>query len=340
LILITGVGGFVGSHMLQQVLDQTDWSVVALDSFRHNGAYDRVSAAIHPGRGPNAARGERTTVICHDLVAPLSPRQLETIGAPDYVVHIASRCSVPDSIEEPAQFVRNNIDSTLTVLELAREVWGWGWGGHGVEPSLRRYVHFSTDEVNGPGLVQTVTDHRPSSPYAASKAAQEDLCHAWVRTYGLPLTILNSANMFGERQSMLAFIPRLVRAIRTGAPVLIHEHRGRPGVRHYSYVGCVVQRLLRHLLDVPGGSLGPRLLLPGQVRLDNLALAHRVADLVGRPLLAKKVDVSGERPGYDPEYRSLNESSTQDGKDWGAVKFDDALERTVKWYVDHPEWLQ
>ena len=343
-VLLTGAGGFVGSHVLEVLLTDTDWQVVAIDSFRHNGTVDRVVDG-----------GERGgfMLIPHDLSVPFSPRQLDQIGKLDYIVHVASRCSVPESIDHPADFVRNNVDSTLTVLELARAQ--WCWQGQDVKLFEHRLVHLSTDEVHGPGTMITSPggklqghvgesdshQHRPSSPYAASKAAQEDLVHAWQRTYGIPSTVVTSANMFGERQSLLAFVPKVVGAVLHGLKLAIHTWRGQPGARRYTYVRNTAQAIVDHLAvrgEVASARPVSRVVrrtLPGQHRIDNLELAQRIAGLIGRPLRYELVDGPAVRPGYDPDYAPIGGDM-----DWTKVGFAEGLERTVKWYVDHPEWLQ
>jgi len=336
-VLLTGAGGFVGSHVLEVLLASTDWDIVVVDSFRHNGGTDRTAEAMATGRGVMG----RATFLAHDLVAPFSPRQLDQIGKLDYIVHVASRCSVTESIDDPADFVRNNVDSTLTVLELARHL--WCWDGQDVKLFDHRLVHLSTDEVHGPepDLPDRAPEHRPSSPYAASKAAQEDLVHAWHRTYGIPSTVVTSANMFGERQSLLAFVPKVIGAVLHGLQLPIHTWHGQPGNRRYTYVRNTAQAIVNHLRASGNGWPGRpahrvvRVPLPGQHRIDNLELAQRIAGVVGQPLRYQLVDGSAVRPGYDRDYSPLGGDP-----DWAGVSFAEGLERTVKWYVDHPEWLQ
>lgn len=328
-VLLTGAGGFVGSHVLECLIADTSWKIVVVDSFRHNGAQDRIFEVVQ-----DAGAFEQVDLLAHDLTVPFSPRERVAVGRPDYILSIAAGCSVPDSIEHPADFVRNNVEITLTMLELARQV--WTWQGHDVRAAPHRLVHLSTDEVYGPSV--GATDHRPSSPYAASKAAQEDLVHAWATTYAIPITVVSSANMFGERQSQLAYIPRVIRAVLNNESLPIHTWHGVPGRRQYSYVRNVAQ----HIADVVtsdehrtiSGTGVDREPLKGQYEINNLDLAERIAGLIGRPLRYSLVDGSTARPGYDPAYPDLAGDPA-----WAALSFTDGLERTVKWYVDHPDWL-
>lgn len=352
-VLLTGAGGFVGSHVLEVLLADTDWEIVAVDSFRHNGSVDVTSKTVIFTR--REGHGGSFQSVTHDLTVPFSPRQLDQIGKLDYIIHVASRCSVTESIDEPADFVRNNVDSTLTILELARAQ--WCWEGQDVKLFDHRLVHLSTDEVHGPAYNGPVVgidgtagqqyrplpeDHRPSSPYAASKAAQEDLVHAWQRTYGIPSTVVTSANMFGERQSLLAFVPKVIGAVLHNLVLPIHTWHGQPGTRRYTYVRNTAQMVVDYLVNDHVGLAAPkpptrvqRLSLPGQHRIDNLTLAQQIAGMIGRPLRYQLIDGPAVRPGYDPDYAPLG-----DDADWAELSFTEGLERTVKWFVDHPEWLK
>lgn len=330
-VLLTGASGFVGSHVLEVLLTRGDCDVVVISSFTCNGTSDRIADVV-----AHFSDGD-VTAIRHDLTAPLSTRQRSLVGDVDWIVDVASRSSVDESLVDPTCFILNNLGVTLTTLELAREL----------RPS--RYVHLSTDEVYGPGLATSATDHRPSSPYAASKAAQEDVCHAYARSYGVPLTLATSANMFGPRQSDLAFLPRIVRAALRDESIQVHTHDDQPGVRRYNYVGDVAT----HLVDaLRGDDASDRLTYPGRYTLDNLALVHYVwyfaSELIGRSGSEPRVELvegASVRPGYDPTYASLGRLNGWLTDAWSGVQATsnaplvERLLGTVEWYVAHPEWL-
>lgn len=314
-VLVTGVGGFVGSHVVEVLLERTDWHVIGLDSFRHSGQFEHLVAV----GGHDTSRVESWV---HDLNVPLSRRRVRELAdlELDYVVNVASRSHVDESVREPREFVLNNVQLALTVLELCRQV----------EP--RRLIHMSTDEVYGPGANDS---HLPSSPYAASKAAQLDLMHAYARTYDVPVTVVTSANMFGERQMPTAYVPLLVRALMLGQTIGVHHYNGTPGERSYTYVRNVAARIVDELRNVDRDDVNPVLPvrhveLPGQRRVDNLALALDVALVARLPLSWREVEATANRPGYDPTYATL------DGTWEPEVTFADGLHRTVHWYLD--EW--
>jgi len=303
-ILVTGVGGFLGSHVLEELIHDGH-DVVGVDSLNHNGDSLRVAEAT-----TCLADDAKFLWMCHDLTAPFSNVRRHQIGNIDAIIHVASMSSVDVSIKDPAWFVQSNVNSILTMLQLARLTF----------PT--RFVHMSTDEVYGTSSPCADGHHMPSSPYAASKAAQEDLCNAWAETFQVPVTIVRSANMFGERQSELAFIPRVVRAIVEDRIIPIHvDQNGRPGVRNYSYVGNVA----RHLIDVATATSSAHVnhTLRGQMTLDNFSLALNIASILDRELRYEFVDATTIRPGYDEKYELH-------GEDWNPkVGAGEALRRTV-----------
>lgn len=303
-VLVTGVAGFVGSHVVEQLLaDGHD--VVGVGSLNHNGESWRVVESIK-----DVTATSNFTWMRHDLAAPFSDAQVRQIGHVDAIVNVASLASVDASIKDPVGFVQNNVNSTLNMLELARRL------------LVTRFVQMSTDEVYGTHVPCDDGHHMPSSPYSASKAAQEDICVAWEETFLVPLTIVRSANMFGERQSELAFIPRIVRAIVEDQSLPIHvDHDGRPGVRNYSYVGNVARFIAQHATDFRSVLINTT--LRGQMTLDNFSLALNVASILDRELKYEFVDATSVRPGYDVKYELH-------GYDWApTIGAGEALRRTV-----------
>lgn len=303
-VLVTGVAGFVGSHVAEQLLaDGHD--VIGVGSLKHNGESSRVVDVIK-----NEHAVSNFIWMYHDLAAPFSAAQTRFLVGIDAIVNVASLASVDVSIKDPVNFVQNNVNSTLNMLELARQL------------DVQRFTQMSTDEVYGTHTPCDDGHHMPSSPYSASKAAQEDICNAWQETFHVPVTIIRSANMFGERQSELAFIPRIVRAIVDNQPLPIHvDQDGKPGIRNYSYVGNVARYIAQHATDFTSVLLNTT--LRGQMSLDNYSLALNVSAILGRELRFEFVDAATVRPGYDEKYELH-------GDDWSPqIGAGEALRRTV-----------
>lgn len=337
-VLLTGAGGFVGHHVLEHFLETTDWQVVCVDSFRHRGKTDRINEVLdgRPYHKP------RVKVVTHDLRAPFSSKVDRELGRIDYLVSVASESHVERSILEPRDFIENNVQLILTLLDYARQA--------GVE----KFLHISTDEVYGPapeGHDHVEGEpHRPSNPYSASKAAQEAIVYSYWRTYGLPCGISNTMNIVGERQDPEKYVPRILRAIQRGERVTVHASPdGQPGSRYYLHARNQADAL-RFLLETQpfpryGEFVSPgvradmgRWNVVGEREVDNLELAHLVADAAGCALRYELMDFHASRPGHDRRYALDGTKMRELG--WAPpVPFEPSLRKTVAWTLEHPEWL-
>ena len=328
-VLVSGVGGFVGSHVLRHLLENTDWHVIGLDSFRHHGKLDRAQYQL---LGQDRAR---YTHLVYDLALPFSDQFVEYLGPVDYVLNLASESHVERAIEDPRPFVENNVALALTMLEWARHA------------DLKAFIQVSTDEVYGP-----ITDvghaegeaHRPSNPYSASKAMQEDLCYSYWRTYGVPVVITNTLNLVGELQDVEKYVPKVMRAVMAGETVTVHASKdGAIGSRFYMHArnqADALLFLLRHgePTRYPAPDLD-RYNIVSDVELDNLELAQLVAKNMDRELRYELVDFHRTRPGHDLRYGLDGSKIAALG--WEPpVDFAEAFQRTVYWTMLHPEWLR
>lgn len=279
-VLMTGASGFIGSGVLEYLLENTDWEFVCIASFRHRGSSLNIESS------------DRVQIVTHDLTGVMPD-----LGLFDYILNLASESHVDRSISDPVNFIENNVSSTLQLLEYARRY----------RPQV--FVQFSTDEVYG------ATEHDewdvllPSNPYAASKAAQEMIAIAYWRTYDLPIVITNSNNIVGPRQDPEKFVPKIMELIANDETVTIHIANGAPGTRYWNPVQNVANALLFILRDLnptfysDGETDRPdRYNLPGGQELDNLEMAQLVAKLMGKKLKYKTVSAETVRHGYDQFY--------------------------------------
>ena len=325
-VLITGSAGFVGSHTVDWLLSHTDWEIVGIDSFRHRG--DSLRVYQDP---------KRYTVYYHDLNAPISTRLANKIGPIDYIFNIASLSHVDTSIESPAEFWESNTRLISNILEYARKI------------KPKAFIQCSTDEVFG----AAPDDYRhhewdvilPSNPYAASKAAQEALCIAYWRTFGVPVIITNTMNMVMVRQDPEKFLPMLVRKIHRGEMITIHGQPGNIGSRMYldcrNLADAWLYILRNHIPTVYDGGdhVRPsRFNVAGLEEIDNLDLAKRVANLMGKPLHYVLEDFHTTRPGHDRRYALRCDKILDLG--WSPpIPFDDTLRDIINWTLANQEWL-
>lgn len=334
-VCLTGIGGSIGVHCLSQIMKNTDWEVVGIDSFRHKGMCDRLAEhfAGHPQDVP------RVKIITHDLFSPFSELTKKRIGHIDYIINMASLSDVEASIQNPVEFSLNNVALVLNMLEYAREI----------KPEA--FIQISTDEVYGPttGKQEGYKEWEskvPSNPYAASKSAQEEFAIAWWRAYGVPLILTNTMNNFAEMQSPSKYPVMIQKALARGEEITIHHINGEIGSRSYIHSQNFANALIfllkntKPTLHVPGAVDRPdRYHIAGEKQVDNKELADLIAKKMGiQDYKVKMVDVHSTRPGHDPHY-GLNADKIY-SLGWKApVSFEESLENTVKWQSEHPDWI-
>lgn len=281
-VLLTGASGLVGSHVLDYLLNKTDWEFVCICSWRHKG---------NPLRLQKHTNNKRVTVITHDLTGIIPD-----LGYFDYILNLASESHVDRSISDPFPFVMNNISLVLNVLEYARKY----------PPEL--LIQFSTDEVFG--HTEEVTDVLwPSNPYAASKASQEVIVSAYRKTYNIQAVVTNSNNIIGEGQDPEKYVAKLAVQIKNDETVKVHAEDGIIGQRRYNpveNVGAGLLFLINNYKPQPQNAPTPRFGLTGGEELDNLQMAKLVAKIMGKELKYEIINVYDVRPGYDRRYPKVN----------------------------------
>lgn len=334
-LLLTGIGGSIGIHTLSQIMKNTDWEVVGIDSFRHKGLCDRLSTHFsnHPQDIP------RVTVITHDLASPFSEMTKRKIGRIDYIINMASLSDVEASIQEPVEFCMNNVALVLNMLQYAREI----------KPSA--FIQISTDEVYGPttGKNDGYVEWAPkisSNPYASSKSAQEEFAIGWWRAYGVPLIITNTMNNFSEMQSPSKYPVMIQKALSKGEKITVHHISGEIGSRSYIHSQNFANALIFLLSNTtpymhkPGIIDKPdRYHIAGDKQIDNLELVELIADKMGiEEFEYELVDVHSTRPGHDPHY-GLNADKIKNLGWESPVSFEESLKNTVEWQSLNPEWI-
>lgn len=326
-ILVTGIAGFMGSHVLRHLLVKTDWDIVGIASFAHKGRSARILRQLE---GMDASR---FTLVLHDLTFPIKSDLAKDIGNIDYVLNIASESHVDRSIDEPRPFIENNTKLILTMLEYIKEY------------PVKKFIHISTDEVYGPASDHNHREgepHRPSNPYSASKAAQESICFAYWRTYSLPIVITNTMNIIGEMQDKEKFVPLVIDKVLNDQKMSIHASPdGVIGSRYYLHARNQADALL-YLLNNHQPTLYPandidRFNIVGEAEVDNLTMANKIAQIIGKPLRYELVDFHSSRPGHDLRYGLDGDKMKRLG--WTApFSLDESLRTTVEWSINNRDW--
>jgi dTDP-glucose 4,6-dehydratase len=338
-VLLTGAGGFVGSHALRHIMTNTDWEVICPVTFAHRGSSDRIRLALED----RPEWKSRIRVHIHDLSTPISVVTTAAWHGVTHVLNFASESHVDRSITHPVPFILNNCALVTHLLEWARY------------SDITTFVQFSTDEVYGPadpGVAHRpwLDDHRPSNPYSASKAAQEDIAFAYWRTYDVPLILTNTMNIVGETQDAEKFIPKTLRALLRGEQVTLHGDpvSGNTGSRFYLHARNAADGVLwaveQGVVGYGTAHVPRRWHIVGEREISNFEMARLLADVLvdtGHDIPTPRyhlVDYHSTRPGHDLRY-ALDDAATAAAGWKPPVPLEESLARTVCWSMEHPEWL-
>lgn len=324
-ILVTGGAGFVGHHCVEHLLKNTNWKIIVLDSLNYAGNMNRITdiEVFDPGR---------IKFVWHDLRAPISETTHKLIGKLDYCIHFAAESHVDRSLQDSIPFVMSNVLGTANLLEYFKHY----------QPECKTLV-FSTDEVFGPapeGVYFKENDsHRPSNPYAASKSGEEMMAYSFAHAFKLPISVVRSMNIIGERQHPEKLIPKTIKAILNNKKVILHG-KGRNDLSSRCWI---------HARNVADGLLflfnkaerEEFYHIVGEERTV-LEIADWICEVIkGRRLKDDEiewVDFHTARPGHDKRYALSGEKLAKMG--WRPpVNLESSLKKTVKWTLKHKKWL-
>jgi dTDP-glucose 4,6-dehydratase len=268
-ILLTGATSFVGRHLMQDLYKDTNWQIYSLERLPKEPRFYFDSDG-------------RITVIHHDLRAAIPDRIVEQVWDVDYIVHLAAEVSAAKSLSDPQSTVDTNVVGTYNMLELARKT------------KSKRFVYVSTGEVLGPVPFPFRLDEskplRPTTPYAASKAAGEALVNAYHVSYGVPTIVVRPMNMFGELQTH-GFVLSTIQNLLKGRTIKCHvDATGRCDSRNWMYVDKF-NSVLRWLLE--NSKEGETYHVVGPER-DNLEIIEDLAHALNKTPFIENVPTPGE----------------------------------------------
>ena len=333
-VLVTGGAGFIGSNFVLSWIAALGTHLVNLDLLTYAGNAANL-AALDAGSRYELVRGD----ICDaELVGSL----LRT-HRPRAVVHFAAESHVDRSIVSPGEFIRTNVQGTFVLLEEARKYCA---GLTEEERTKFRFLHVSTDEVYGtlspddPAFSET-TAYAPNSPYAASKAASDHLVRAYHHTFALPVLTTNCSNNYGPFQFPEKLIPLMILNALESKPLPVYGDE--KNVRDWLFVEdhCAA---IRTVLE--RGRVGETYNVGGNSERANIDVVNTICDLVdemrpraGGARRRELIRFVEDRPGHDRRY-AIDASKITRELGWRpAEKFETGLRKTVRWYLDHSEWV-
>lgn len=315
-LLITGGAGFIGSNFIRYwIQHHPQDKIINLDLLTYAGNLENLrEIENHP-----TYRFVQGSITDKKLVDEL----MQNV---DTVVHFAAESHVDRSIENPSVFLETNVLGTQVLLDAALK--------HGVT----RFHHISTDEVFGSlplNSEEQFTEHTPydpRSPYSASKAGSDHLVRAYGETFGLPFTISNCSNNYGEYHYPEKLFPLAITNIIEGKSVPVYGDG--LNVRDWLYVQDHCSAIERILVD---GKEGQTYLVGGlHDDVSNLEVVQLMLRLMGKD--ETEITYVKDRPGHDRRY-AVDWSKLNQELGWKpSVTLEEGLQKTIDWYKQNEWW--
>jgi dTDP-glucose 4,6-dehydratase len=334
-ILITGGSGFIGSNFIHYLFKKTDFQ----------GTVINVDCLTYAGNPLNLTEidtqygGKRYFFEKADITDLAAVKRIFDRYDVDITVHFAAESHVDRSISGPAAFIDTNILGTFNLLETLREKQTQGKEIH--------FHHISTDEVYGSlneaepeSKFREETPYDPHSPYSASKAASDHLVRAYWHTYGLPVTLSNCSNNYGPYQFPEKLIPLMINNMLEEKPLPVYGD-GK-NIRDWLYVDDHCSGIWSILEK---GTMGETYNIGGENEWTNIDLLNVLCEIVAEETekpkdhYKKLITYVKDRAGHDRRY-AIDCGKIKSELGWRqSVTFAEGLRKTVRWYLEHPEWI-
>jgi dTDP-glucose 4,6-dehydratase len=316
-VLVTGAGGFIGSHLVERLV-LTGRNVRAF--VRYNSRADPGLLRLLP---PGIA--DRIEIIAGDLRDGQAIRK--AVDGCQLVFHLGALISIPYSYRHPVEVAETNLIGTLNILTACQD------------SGVQRLIHTSSSEVYGTAQHVPIDEAHPlqgQSPYSASKIGADKLAESFYCAYGLPVVTVRPFNTYGPRQSARAVIPTIITQVLTQETIRLGNLET---TRDFTYVSDTVDGFIKaaEAKDVEGKAVN--LGSGSEIRIGDLA--QKIIKIIGRPIKIA-VDPVRLRPEMS-EVRRLLSNNTQARQFFGwqpTVDLDQGLAQTIEWIKVHPDLYQ
>lgn len=312
-LLVTGGAGFIGSNFIHYILSEhPNWEITNLDKLTYAGNLENLKDLENNPR----YRFVKGDIADRELISTLLREGI------DVIVNFAAESHVDRSILDASPFIETNIKGTQTLLEGARQY------------RVGKFIQVSTDEVYGSieqGKFTEKSPLSPNSPYAASKAAADLLCHAHWKTYRLPVIITRCSNNLGPFQFPEKLIPLAITNALENKPIPIYGD----GLNIRDWIH-VLDHCRALDLAMQKGKPGEVYNIAANQEKTNLELIYKLLDIMGQP--RSLITFVADRPGHDRRY-ALDTTKINRELDWEPrMSFDEGLANTIEWYIEHESW--
>jgi len=311
-LLVTGGAGFIGSEFVRQAVKK-GYKTSVVDKLTYAGDLERLKEV------EDKISFYRCDITNAEFLEYIFERE-----KPEVVVHFAAESHVDRSILCPESFLKSNVLGTYALLETARK------------REVKLFINISTDEVYGElgetGKFTEETPLNPNSPYSVSKASADMLGRAYFRTYGLPVITVRPSNNYGPWQYPEKLIPVVIIKALQNQSVPVYG-KGL-NVREWLYVEDCARAIFN---IIERGKPGEIYNVASGEEKRNIEVVKAILDLLNKP--HELIKFVKDRPGHDFRY-SMDFTKVVKECGWKPeVSFEKGLELTVKWYLEHKDWL-
>ena len=322
-IIVTGGLGFIGSNLIN-LLIKKKFVVINLDNISYSSNFYNTK---------DLKNNENYKFIKCNIVNENKVFNIINKYKPLAIFNLAAETHVDRSIDNPKNFIQNNILGTFHLLEAVKKFYK--------KNKKIKLIHISTDEVFGDilkGRSKEEDAYKPSSPYAASKASSDHLVYSYFRTYELPIIVTNCSNNYGPKQHPEKLIPKLIYNIINNLPLPLYGD-GKNS-REWIFVDDHCDALLNIFRK---GKIGEFYNIGSNLNLSNVKIAKFLIDISKKHLpLGNKVKIKyvKDRPGHDTRY-ALNSSKIKRNVKWSSkINIKEGLEKTFNWYFTNQEYFK
>ena len=320
-IIVTGGLGFIGSNLIELLL-QKKFNILNIDKVTYSSNFYNVK---------NFKFVKNYKFIKCDI----GDKKIKNIifkFKPKCIFNLAAETHVDRSIDDPKKFIETNIIGVFNLLENFKEY---------SKKYNSKLIHISTDEVFGDILKGRSSEkypYKPSSPYAASKAAADHLINSYIRTYKLPVIVTNCSNNYGPRQHPEKLIPKLIYNILNNKPLPIYG-KGTNS-REWIYVKDHCEALLRIYQK---GKIGQFYNIGSNNNLSNIEVCKNILSVSKKLITVRdkvKISFVKDRPGHDLRYALDSRKIKKELKFKPKTNFKDGIKLTFEWYRNNESFYK
>ena len=318
-IIVTGGLGFIGSNLIDLLISKK-YSVINLDKVSYSSNFYNL-------------KEHKDNTKYKFIKCDLNSKKILNIllkYKPICIFNLAAETHVDRSIDGPRKFINSNVLGTFNLLEAFKTF---------SSKHNSKLVHISTDEVYGDilkGRSDENYSYKPSSPYAASKAASDHLVYSYIRTYKIPAIISNCSNNYGPKQHPEKLIPKLIYNIINNKELPIYG-KGKNS-REWLHVKDHCMALFKVFEK---GKIGEFYNIGSNKNLNNIQITKALIKIAKNFIAIGhrvKIKFIADRPGHDQRY-ALNSNKIKKKLKWKPqIKFDNGLKETFLWYLNNNKY--